>query len=69
MSFLMYETSWRDLGGPWLLNPDNRVGVNKSTCQKISLKRENNIENFRVLAGRRVSRQFEEFSPVLTLVF
>ena len=40
MSFLMYETSWRDLGGPWLLNPDNKVGVNKSTCQKISLKRE-----------------------------
>ena len=40
MSFLMYETSWRDLGGPWLLNPDNRVGVNKSTCQKISLKRD-----------------------------
>ena len=34
----------------------------------LDLEGENYVENFRVLAGRRVSRQFEEFSPVLTLV-
>ena len=34
----------------------------------LDLGGENDVENFRVLAGRRFSRQFEEFSPVLTLV-